>query len=128
MAYQLYKKLRNYFGAQGLMPTDISITQTAFGLGTEVSKDLGCNNLEDGKRVEVYIDKETNKIGFKISPDETTGFKPQKKPHGHDTGKITYIGVKKLTQQLPRGRYAATKEGDMWVITVPDMPQDIEIE
>lgn len=121
MAYQLYKKLAQYTGRR-ISPTEISITQNSFGVGPKIAEEL----KKDGF-VEIYVDKENNKIGFKATKNSETGFKVQHKK----VSSILYVTAKSITNGLVKARYPAVKEGDMWVITVPNIEHavpDIEKE
>lgn len=115
MAYQLYKKMKQ-FNAKNIQPTEISITRTGFGMGPAIGEEL-----KNSKYIEIHFDRENNRIGFKPSQNRLTGFTLQYK----NPRKIAYLAIKSLAQKLPKGRYEATKEDDMWVIEVPGMSTEI---
>ncbi len=112
MAYQLYKKIARY-GRRGIGPTEISITRTAFGIGSIIGKEF-----EDAGYVEVYLDRKNNKVGFKPTLNRISGFTLTRKKQGS----IPYLVIKSLMGYLPvKGKYEAVKEDDMWVIEVPEI-------
>ena len=116
MAYQLYKKMCMFDGKK-IPPTVISITRTSFSFGSAIGKEF----TDSTGFIEIYFDRENNKIGFKPAESRLTGFTAQhKKP-----GNCAYLVIKPLVEKLPKGRYLATKEDDMWVIEVPEIPEKI---
>ena len=116
MAYQIYKKMFMFDGKK-IPPAGISITRTSFGFGSAIGKEFA----DSTGFVEIHLDRENNKIGFKPAESRLTGFTIQhKKP-----GKLVYLGIKALAERLPKGRYLAKKEDDMWVIEVPEIPAEI---
>ncbi len=118
MAYQLYKKMKR-FNRKNIQPTQISITRTGFGMGPTIGEEF-----RDSNYIEIHFDRENNKIGFKPSQNQLTGFTLQYK----NPKKIAYLIIKTLAGLLPKGRYEATKEDDMWVIEVPEIPTEVNFE
>lgn len=90
----------------------ISIAKTNISLG----KTVGDEFLKSGF-VEVWLDREANKVGFKSTKNDVRGFKIQMK----DNQSGTRITAKLVCQYLPTGVYDATKEDGMWVINVSEI-------
>ena len=90
----------------------ISIAKTNISLGKIIAEEL----LKTGF-AEIWLDRELNKVGFKSTKNSVSGFKLQQK-EGYSGVRIT---SKLACQFVPYGLYDATKEGDMWVIQVPEI-------
>ena len=90
----------------------ISISKTSISLGETIGEEL----LENGF-VEIWLDRESNKVGFKLSKDGVRGFKVQKR----DDNSLVRITSKLAVLFIPRGLYDAIKEEDMWVIKVSEI-------
>lgn len=87
----------------------ISISKTNISLG----KIIGNEFIKNGF-VEIYFDRDLNRVGFKSTKNDIRGFKVQSKDN-----KIGYrITAKLACQYLPVGLYDAIKEDEMWVIKV----------
>ena len=109
MVFEIIKK-----GLRGFPIGDemISIAKTNISLGKTIGEEFLKNNF-----VEIFLDRDTNRIGFKTSKDNIRGFKIQKK-EGHNFARIT---SKIACESVSRGLYDAKKEEDMWVIKVSEI-------
>lgn len=90
----------------------ITIAKTNISLG----KTIGQEFMQTGF-VEIWLDRELNKVGFKSTKNDIRGFKIQLKEN--ELG--TRITSKVACESIPTGLYDAVKEGDMWVIKVPEI-------
>ncbi len=90
----------------------ITIARTNISLG----KTIGQEFLKTGF-VEIWLDRDSNKVGFKSTKNEIRGFKVQSK----DNGLGTRITAKRACESIPRGLYDAKKEDEMWVIKVSEI-------
>ena len=90
----------------------ITIAKTNISLG----KTIGQEFLRTGF-VEIWLDRNENKVGFKSTKNGIRGFKIQVKEN--ELG--TRITSKKACESLPTGVYDAVKEDDMWVIKVSEI-------
>lgn len=90
----------------------ISIAKTTVSFGKVITKEF----LEKGF-VEVYLDRDNNLVGFKLSKDIIKGFKILKKENDFSVRIVSKI----ICESIPTGIYDAKKEGDMWVIKVPEI-------
>ncbi len=90
----------------------ITIAKTNISLG----KTIGQEFLKTGF-VEVWLDRDENKVGFKPTKNEIRGFKIQAKEN--ELG--SRITSKRACEAIPTGLYNAVKEDEMWVIKVPEI-------
>ena len=90
----------------------ISIAKTNISLGKIIGEEL----LKQGF-VEIWLDRELNKVGFKSTKDSIRGFKVQ----NSQSKTLARITSNLACKFLPIGVYDTTKEEDMWVIKVPEI-------
>ena len=109
MVFEIIKKGLRGFPIGNEM---ISISKTSLSLGETIGKEF----LEMGF-VEVWLNKESNKVGFKPTKDKIRGFKVQKS-EGKELARIT---SKLACKFIPIGLYDSKKEDDMWVIKVSEI-------
>ena len=111
MAFELIEKLRA--NILGLNPNQISISRTGtISFGSDIADSLRKKDF-----VEIYIDRETNNVGFKSTDNNFNGFKFQE-TKGAKTSHIVSKNVKDL---FPTGKFEAHLEEDMIVITLPEI-------
>jgi|SRR3990172_9802008 len=110
MVFEIYQK-----GTHNLRIRDneISFAKTSITFGLNMKVDF----LKKGY-VEVYLDREENKIGFKPTKNQVTGFKVL---YIENQDKLTRITAKQICSLIPVGRYEVTQEKDMYVIKVPEI-------
>ncbi len=90
----------------------ISISKTSISLGENIGKEF----LKSGF-IEVWLDRDLNRVGFKSTKDSIRGFKVQK-----TEGKLLARITSKLACKfISIGLYNAVKEENMWVIKVPEI-------
>lgn len=111
MAFELIEKGHKL---EKLSPFDISIMKTGISFGKEIEKDF----IENGFYCEVYFDYEGRRVGFKPTANSLTGFKIQ---IGNETHQTAYMSLPKVSGRILKGRYKAIKEGNTWVVHVPEI-------
>lgn len=109
MVFEIIKK-----GLRGfpIGEEQISISKTNISLG----KNIGEECLKKGF-VKIFLDRELNRVGFEPSKDNIRGFKVQ------DSGNtsLARITSKLACKYISLGLFDAKKEGDLWVIKVPEI-------
>ncbi len=113
----VFEKILKGVRGSGVEPMMISIARTMASFGCEIA-----NDLREKGSVEIYFDREENKVGFKSTNSRITGFALSKE----EKGSGMRISSKTLCQSVPVGQYLATKEDDMWVIKVPEIAKKNE--
>lgn len=103
---QLEKGLRGL----AIKAKEVSIAKTVISFGVDIGKEMLGKGI-----VEIWLDTEHNKVGFKPGKDRMTGFSANTKSKSGGTR----ITSKVACERLPIGIYEAKKEDDMWVIKVP---------
>jgi len=105
MGFELIKKGT---GKQKIPNDVISWGKNAISFGQDAK------NFLTGDYAEVYVDKENKLVGFKVA-DSVTGFKILKK-NGAST-----MNLRRLQGISPKGYMKGKVEGDMFVISLPEM-------
>ena len=93
-----------------LSPTQISVAKTSLTFGSEISSTLESH-------VEIYTDREENRVGFKSTTNEMTGFKVQQK----NAGDNFMLTKNQFMGKVSQGIYDATFKEGMWVIDVDEI-------
>lgn len=111
MVFELYEK-----GSHSTMLTakEVRIRKACISFGSDI-----CEDIMKVGYVEVYFNRETNKVGFKPVENAVTGFHTPKRPDG----KSLFLTSKTIAGMLPVGCYKAEKEDDMWVIEVLEIAE-----
>ncbi len=96
----------------GIGEMQVSVGKTCLTVGIEIYNLLSKKGL-----VEIYLDRNENKVGLKPSTDFTKGFRIHKKKESKGNAYIvgTYIKL------LPKGRYDCFKEDDFIVFKVSEI-------
>ncbi|HEC40869.1 MAG TPA: hypothetical protein ENI29_21675 [bacterium] len=111
MAFELLEKIRA--NTLGLNPNQISISRSGtISFGKDVSDKLRKKGF-----VEIYIDREENRVGFKTTDNNLNGFKFQETKNG----KTSHIVSKMVKDLFPRGKFDAKLEKEYIVIRVPEI-------
>lgn len=112
MTFELYRK-----GVHGALLGDkeIRISNVVIAFGSEICKDLDKFGF-----CEIWLERENNKVGFKPTKNNVTGFKTPRRPNSISL----FISSKSLASKFPKGSYEATKEKDIWVIQVPEIAKE----
>lgn len=108
MGFKLFQKGSHM--SLGLPEDEVSVAKTCITLGMGVRKFL----KEDF--VEVYLDREENRVGLKPTKSSLTGFKI----FGKKETKTTSI-VGSFIKLLPKGRYKTKIEDGLIVFKVPEI-------
>lgn len=101
---------------QGLAEGEVSVGKYGISFAKDLRDDF---ILPRGMHMEVYVDVEGRRVGFKPTNDGATGFKLQQTKRGNKTGNC-YI-ASKTVKRVPEGRYKSSIVGDMIVINVPEI-------
>ena len=91
-------------------PMTIAITASGFSFGSDVVKFIG-----DNSSLEVYLDKDNKRVGFKPTNNILTGFKL------HKGGKSWTMSGSNISKRLTAGKYTAKIEDGFAVITVKEI-------
>ncbi len=113
MVFEIYEKGQSW-GHVG-RSDEISITKTSISFGTDSLSQFG-----EEEFVEVYLDRKNNKVGFKSTTDNVTGFRIGKKVN--KTGRRVSTG--KFIKLLPQGKFKMRVEDGFVVIDVPEIVDD----
>ncbi len=108
MVFERIEKQRG--NVMSIPPKEIVIGRGTISFGSEVLSWFGME-----EHVEIYIDRELNKVGFKSTKNMVTGFKLQMNK------KSGYVGAKAIRDLLPRGNFEGKQEKGFVVITVPEI-------
>ncbi len=90
----------------------ISISKTSISLGETIGEEF----MKSGF-VEVYLDRDLNRVGFKPTKDSIKGFKVQLS----DNKLLARITSKLACKFIPIGLYDSKFEDKLWVIKVPEI-------
>lgn len=111
MAFELLEKIRA--NTLGLNPNQISISRGgSISFGSDIA-----DKLREKGFVEIYIDREENRIGFKTTDNNINGFKFQETKGG----KTCHIVSKMVKDLFPKGKFDAFLEEEYIVIRVPEI-------
>lgn len=105
MTFELVKK--GLLGAGGIKPNEISVGKSSFSFGTDILKHFKGENY-----IELYLDKQRKRVGFKATKSNLTGFKLQAK----NSRTARNISAKIMSKRIPRGRYPAEIDKDGFVV------------
>ena len=111
MGFEIIKK--NRFGGNFIEPTEVR-SGSSVSFGREISADF----IKKGNFLEVFINREDNKIGFLSTTNNLTGFKLQQ-DKSTDEPKFS-VCVKEIRRLVGKNCFNAVKVGEMWVIEVKD--------
>ena len=112
MTFKIYEKGTHY--GNELRSDEVSVGKSSLTLGDEADKFL------DGDYAEVYLDREENLVGLKVSDNKVKGFRVQEK---NDANKRRIVAGR-FNKLLPPGRYACKVEGDFLVFKVAEIAKD----
>lgn len=96
MAFELLEKK---WGISGLPNDEVSVSKTSVSFGDNFKQ-----RMNDYSYVEVYLDKDNLKVGFKPVNNSVTGYKIQVES---TSGKRASVTSSKVTKIIPVGRYKA---------------------
>lgn len=106
----VFKIVKKTLGKNSLESDEVRITEFSASFGVKVHEFIGEN-----KRLEIYFDREKNKVGFNPTNDIITGFKLVNKSNSGRGG--TLNGIKCL-KNIPTGVYKSVFEDGMFIIQV----------
>jgi len=115
MTFELVVK-RKQGSMVAIKPMQIAIRKNGFSLGSDI-----VNSFNGKEFVEIYLDYENKRIGFRAVDNGITGFKSQKTDAKTNT---RYLVAKKVTARLNKGLFEAEMEEDMAVIKVPEIAKE----
>lgn len=111
MAFELLEKK---WGINGLPNDEVSVSKSSISFGDNFKKPL-----QENKAVEVYLDRENMKIGFKPVNNVDTGYRIQLDKTSSKRPSVTSTKVTKL---IPVGRYKAQLDANgLIVFSVPQI-------
>lgn len=113
MAFELLEKK---WGMNGLANNEVSVSKTAISFGDDFKKPL-----IENKNVEVYLDRENLKFGFKPIMDTANGYKVQ---FDVASSKRPSVTSSRITKLIPLGRYKAQLDNGMVVFSVEKINQE----
>ena len=97
-----------------LKPMTIRVLKTIISFGSDIALDF----KEAGGRVEIYIDKNENKVGFKPSKDLIKGFSITL-----DSKKYSRLSLSEHLKIFTIGEYESEFVDDMYVIKVSEIAE-----
>lgn len=115
----VFELVRKGLRKPSLEENEVSISSSMIGIGNALSKSFEKQKCE---YVEIYLDRETNQIGFKGCKDSLTGFKLMTDSKSL-TKRISHQGLGKI---VAHRRYDARFEEGFWVIKVPEIAKKDE--
>ena len=115
MAFELFEKKA---GVQGLPDNQISVSKTSISFGQDF-----VDELRKGGYLEVYVDKIGKQIGFKPVGKIISGYKVQIEK---SNSRRAYLSSSKISAMIPKGRYTATFENGLIVISVPEILEEVK--
>ena len=107
MAFKIVKKT---VGKNSLENDEVRISKSSVSFGFKVHEFIGEN-----KRLEIYFDREKNKVGFNPTNNIITGFKIVNKTNSGRGGILNSI---KCLKNIPPGIYKSVFEDGMFIIQV----------
>ena len=112
MTFEIYEKKQ--IGIKKIGFREISITKSYISFGDDVS-----NELKRNRFVEIHIDKENKRVGFKPTDEKANGFSLKDNSKFHSSYSLSV----KLSNIVPKGRYLAYKDNSlgMWIIDVKEI-------
>lgn len=117
MAFELLEKK---WGVSLLPKDEVSVSKTSISFGDDFKKPL-----LDNTSVEVYLDKEKLKIGFKPVNNKDTGYKIQL---DNNSAKRPSVTSSKLTKLIPIGRYKAKIDENGLIVFNVSMINEVKKE
>lgn len=115
MGFEIVQK--NVWRCGILKPMQVTIRKSGFNFGREIREFFG-----DNEYVEIYLDKDKKKVGFKPTDNGVTGFKMLTSKSNQ--GAIACTGTARRLQQ---GFFDAEIEDGLVVIKVPEIATEEQI-
>jgi len=112
MVFELVQK--NVWRCNLVGPMQVTVRKSGFNFGTAI-RDF----FENKEFVEIYLDKENKKVGFKATDNAITGFRVQTAK-----SKQGIVACGALAKRLQHGIFNAEIEDGFVVIKVPEIAEE----